>query len=156
MVAGDACNQQGTLCDLGDDCNVRLLCDDEDPRAGPCPRSSRTVKSEVRYLSKTERDRLAKQVFETPLATWRYREGSGQRHFGVVIEDGLPPEALRASGDQVDLYGYASLAMAAIQMQQEQIALLRAEIDALKKASTRRNEEPDHAQDTREPGGAAR
>jgi len=130
-MEGAACGVEGTMCDLGDGCNVRLLCDDEDPRAGPCPRSSRASKTDVRYLSTEERDRLARRALGTPLATWRYREGDAERFFGVVIEDGVPPEALRASGDQVDLYGYASLAMAAIQMQQEEIARLRAKIEAL-------------------------
>ena len=148
QIPGQVCAEAGAACDLGDDCNVHLLCTDEDPRMGPCPRSSRAIKQDIRYLSKSERDRLARELLATRLATWRYRGPTqGDTHLGFVIEDGAPSPALRASQDQVDLYGYASLAVAALQMQEEELSQLRKEVAELREvveALVPKPSEPSH------------
>ena len=65
--AGQACNAEGALCDLVNGCNSHLVCADSDPRQQPggCPRSSRDVKTDIRHLSKAERDRLAERALKT-------------------------------------------------------------------------------------------
>ena len=46
----------------------------------------------------------------------------------------VPGAALRPSGDQVDLYGYTSLAVAALQAQARQISVLEARLAQLEAA----------------------
>jgi hypothetical protein len=73
------------------------------------------------------------------LATWDDRAPlrDGRRHFGFVIDDVAPSAAVEPNGSVVDLYGYASMAVAALQEQQAEIdrldhevARLRAELEA--------------------------
>ena len=68
-----------------------------------------------------------------PLARWRYRGAmdDGREHVGYVLEDapGIPASDERRG--QVDLYGYTSMAVAALQAQQREIDELRAEVRAL-------------------------
>jgi hypothetical protein len=49
---------------------------------------------------------------------------------GFIIEDIEP--SLAVSGDQVNLYGYLSMAVAAIQVQQREIDALRLELSAMR------------------------
>ena len=136
MMAGGACVNPGALCDPGDDCNARLLCADSDPRQQPggCPISKRSFKEDIRYLPTAEVDARAEALLAVKLAEYRYRteaEG-GVPHLGFIIDDGVPTGALRPSKDQVDLYGYTTLAVAAVQAQARQIEMLRAELDSLR------------------------
>jgi hypothetical protein len=50
-----------------------------------------------------------------------------------MIDDQEGSSAVEANGDTVDLYGYASLAVATLQLQARQIDDLKAEIEKLKK-----------------------
>ena len=133
-VLGDPCAEPGGMCDPGDACNALLVCAVDDPRAGPCPISKAAFKKDIRYVDPVERARLRAALEAVKIATWRYRsEPDGAKpHLGFIIDDGVPAEALRPSGDQVDLYGYATLAVAALQAQAEEIAALRAELEALR------------------------
>ncbi len=112
-AAGQACGEADDRCDPVDGCNARLVCTDTDPRQGPCPISKREVKREIRYVDAAERARLAASLEDIRLATYRYVNGKARR-LGFIIDDHPPPEALRGE-DQVELYGYLSLAVAAIQ-----------------------------------------
>jgi hypothetical protein len=135
-VAGNPCNAPGRMCDPIDACNARLICTDDDPRAGPCPISQAAHKQDIRPLTRMEIDRIAESVRTVPLSSWAYRPGSGDagEHVGFVIED-LPAElraaATRPGGDRVDLYGYTSLAVATLQSQARQIDVLEAKLAAL-------------------------
>jgi uncharacterized small protein (DUF1192 family) len=66
-----------------------------------------------------------------PLASYRYKqaEDAGPQ-LGFIIEDIEPSVAV--SGDHVNMYGYLSMAVAAIQVQQEQIASLQRELERLR------------------------
>jgi hypothetical protein len=134
QVLGDPCRAPGQQCDPVDDCNALLVCTDMDPRMGPCPISKAEFKKDIEYLTTPERDRLAATVQGLKLAKWHYHNESGAQkpHLGFMIEAGVPPEALRRSLDQVDLYGYTTLAIAALQAQAEEITRLKAELEALK------------------------
>ena len=130
---GDPCAEPDTRCDPVDECNVRLLCAAEDPRMGPCPISKAEHKQAIRYLDPTERRRYAAALLDTRLATWRYRQAPEARpSLGFIIDDGISPEAVTADGERVDLYGYTSLAVAAVQVQAEELAALRAELETLR------------------------
>jgi hypothetical protein len=136
--AGDACSTAGKLCEIaGDDCNTNLVCAASDPKDDPggCPISLASAKRAITYLSDADRERVRAEVAAMPLATWKYtREGAAEKeHLGFVIDDQPPSSAaVRPSGERVDLYGYTSMAVAAIQAQEREIAALRAEVNELR------------------------
>lgn len=136
-VEGAACETEGETCDPVDDCNALLQCATEDPKkqTGGCPISLRRYKTDVAYLNAAERETLRQAVLSTRLARWRYKtaEPGSETRLGFLIDDqpgGSP--AVLPDGQRVDLYGYTSMAVAALQAQQEEIAVLRAEIAALR------------------------
>jgi hypothetical protein len=69
------------------------------------------------------------------LATYEYRDPAlaGKRHLGFIIEDVPGSPAVERDGTMVDLYGYASMLVAAMQEQSGEIARLRAEVRALQR-----------------------
>jgi hypothetical protein len=69
-----------------------------------------------------------------PLATWQYNDQSdNQTHLGIITEDvGATSVATSNDMDQVDLYGYTSLAVAAIQVQQNELNVLRNEMQVMR------------------------
>jgi hypothetical protein len=117
-----------------DDCNRLLFCSVDPPPPMPCPISTRSAKRDIRYLTAAERERLARDLEAIPLATYRHRSAppSSPPRLGLVIEDAPPAPALDTAGDHVDLYGYTSLAVAALQSQALRIAQLEREIEALR------------------------
>jgi hypothetical protein len=138
-AAGDPCREAGFECDIkGDDCNRTLVCAATDPTGGPggCPISKRMYKSDIRYLSAQQTDAVRDELLAMPLATWEYTaEGAGANtHLGFVIDDVPASPAVSEGGDTVDLYGYTSMAIAALQAQQREIDTLRAEVETLKAA----------------------
>ncbi len=135
--AGDRCRTAGLECEVkGDACNRNLICASSDPTGAPggCPISKRIYKSDIRYLSAQEADAVRDDLLSMPLAKWEYAaEGAGATtHLGFIIDDVPASPAVSESGDTVDLYGYTSMAVAALQAQQREIEALRAEVDALK------------------------
>lgn len=130
-----ACSTPDALCDLGDDCNTRLLCSDMDPKAAGCPISRARYKREIQYLDEASLGRVRDDLLSMPLATWRYvsEDGAGPEHLGFIIDDAPSTPAVARDGEHVDVYGYTSMAVAAIQAQQRQIATLSAELQALRK-----------------------
>ena len=69
------------------------------------------------------------------LATYRYKPGvTGEdaQHLGFIIEDmpqGSP--AVLASRDRVDLYGYVSMAVAALKVQERELDALKKRVERL-------------------------
>ncbi len=136
---GQVCQQAGATCDLGNDCNQHLICAESDPKLQPggCPISRAEFKREIHYLSPAERDQLAAELTNLPLASWQYKhEPQGPRRLGFIIEDKPPQEALRPDGNQVDLYGYMTLSVATLQTQAERIQALEARLTQLEKTCT--------------------
>ncbi|GAC1352279.1 MAG: hypothetical protein NVS3B20_09960 [Polyangiales bacterium] len=71
------------------------------------------------------------------LATYHYKTGDDAPHLGFIIEDMREPSAaVLPSRDRVDLYGYVSMAVAALQRQENDIAALRAEVARLSKENS--------------------
>jgi hypothetical protein len=66
------------------------------------------------------------------LATWRYKHDPSKQRLGFMIDDNEGSAAVDGPRDMVDLYGYTSLTVAAIQNQAREIEALRKEIAALK------------------------
>jgi hypothetical protein len=134
--AGAACGEAGARCEIpGDDCNADLLCTDTDP-ATNCPISRAAFKREIQYLDDAGRAAAASALLDLRLATYRYRgaRDDGRDHLGFVIDD-LPARspAVAADGQRVDLYGYTSMTVAALQAQAAQVQRLQAEVDALRR-----------------------
>lgn len=136
---GQLCQQAGATCDLGNDCNQNLICAESDPKLEPggCPISQAEFKREIHYLSAAEREQLTTELMRLPLASWQYKhEPQGPRRLGFIIEDKPPQEALRPDGTQVDLYGYMSVSVAALQSQSDKIKALEARLTQLEKNCT--------------------
>jgi hypothetical protein len=146
--AGDSCSTAAAECDPKDACNARLRCADKDPKqqTGGCPISRAVFKQDIRYLSDAQRTELLHEVQSLRLATYRYRDAgrTGTPRLGFLIEDvkrsggSLATLALDAERDQVDLYSYTSVVVAALQIQAQQIEALRAEVKQLREAMAER------------------
>jgi hypothetical protein len=131
--SGDSCSSEGEQCDGVLSCGASLICAASDPTMGPggCPISRARFKEGIEYLTEQQRQDYYAQVMSLPLASYRYKhaEGAGPQ-LGFIIEDIEPSVAV--SGDHVNMYGYLSMAVAAIQVQQEQITSLQRELEALR------------------------
>lgn len=141
FVAGDGCPVvlEGRQCDPMNDCNTILQCDDADPFAGPCPISLRSAKHDIAYLDAASRRRLRDDLMGFRLAEYTYNDDpAGARHLGFLIDDVGRSPAVAPNGQRVDVYGYTTMAVAAVQDQQAQIDALKAELDALKAELARR------------------
>lgn len=102
---------------------------------GPCPISTRKAKHDIVYLGDAEADRVASDVQSMRLASWRYDAplDDGRQHMGIVLEDQRPGSyAVDARSSMVDLYGYSSMLLAAVQSQKRQIDKQQGQIDALR------------------------
>jgi hypothetical protein len=132
---GDACSPEGAGCDLQVACNVELLCATEDPKGGEggCPISVRAAKTEITYVDRDGKNALHAALMGVKLADYRYKtepEG-GKHHLGFLIDDQpLASPAVLPSRERVDLYGYTSMAVAALQVQEARIVAQDAELAA--------------------------
>ena len=100
-----------------------------------CPISQRQHKKDISYLSETDRQRLNDELMSFRLATYRYKSEapSEREHLGFIIDDVAPSAAVLQSGERVDMYGYQTMAVAALQVQARELATLRRELDDLKR-----------------------
>lgn len=130
---GDPCTIEGERCDGVASCGASLICATSDPTMAPggCPISRARFKQNISYLGEQELREYHDQLMSMPLASYRYRHAPGAGpQLGFIIEDIEPSVAV--SGDHVNLYGYLSMAVAAIKVQQAEIASLRGEIEGLR------------------------
>jgi hypothetical protein len=97
-----------------------------------CPISSRKFKRDIHYLSDDELRAIAAETLDTRLATYAYTSGDPSTHLGFIIED-APGSAAVLRGERIDLYAYASMAVATLKVQQAEIQELRREVEALKR-----------------------
>ena len=129
---GEECSEDGLQCDLEDNCNRRLICTDQDP-ATECPVSKAKHKRDIVYLDAEKAKTVSSQLQGMKIAEWHYITDSPNRkaHLGFLIDDNPGSPAVRPNGEQVDLYGYTSMAVVAIQQQQAQIERLERRIQEL-------------------------
>ena len=129
---GDTCTPEGVECDLQTDCNTFLRCTTEDPKDQPggCPISRARHKTHIQYISTAERQHARETLLNTRLATWRYHWDSPDRRLrlGFLIDDQPLSPAVHEGGEHVDLYGYTSLTVAAVQAQDVELQQLRTEL----------------------------
>ena len=134
---GEACRPEGFRCDPIDECNRLLVCATSDPveQPGGCPISSVRFKRDIEYLGEADLRRLHAELRRFRLASYRYRAlgPEDRRHLGFIIEDVGRSAAVDAERERVDLYGYASMTVAALQVQAKQIESLQAEVSALRR-----------------------
>jgi hypothetical protein len=135
-LLGSACPTDGKTCTYACGTGNARTCKQGawyTANGGACPVSSRRAKKEIVYLGPSERQRLAEDLARFKLATYEYRDPAlaGKRHLGFIIEDVPGSPAVDRDGNMVDLYGYASMLVAAVQAQGEEIAKLKAELARL-------------------------
>lgn len=132
-TAGAACKVLDAQCDPGSGCGEKLLCTTSDPtHGGICPISRAEYKTQIEYLGAGERARLAEDLQTIPLVRYRYKDAPDRAHLGFIIEDVEPSPSVDSHHDRVDLYGYTSMAVAAIQEQHKQLDELRRELATLR------------------------
>lgn len=138
---GSSCSTQGELCGTPGQysCPIGEMCSTGAPVA--CPVSSRKFKDGIQYVDEEELEHLHEETLKIQLATYNYKpevSDPGRRHLGFIIED-MPPAtpAVGWSRDHVDLYGYVSMVVATMQVQEKEIAELRRELAATKAGSCR-------------------
>lgn len=135
QLEGSLCAEQGATCDPMSECNALLVCATEDPKQQDvgCPISRARFKTEIEYLQPADLERYAADLQSLRLATYRYRQApsGAPPRLGIILEDNEQGIWVDGANDRVDVYGYASLAVATLQLQQRQLAAMQAEIDRL-------------------------
>jgi hypothetical protein len=139
-AVGTACSPSGETCGTSNpafNCGATEVCSATDPTrgVGGCPISSRKFKENVRYVDGAELEQLHEETLSIRLATYNYRarfEDPTTRHLGFIVEDDPGSPAVDRPYDRVDLYGYLSMAIATIQVQEKEIAELRTELDSVR------------------------
>jgi uncharacterized small protein (DUF1192 family) len=116
---GDPCASTGTTCDPGLGCDVLLICAAKDPKVQPggCPISRRAAKRDIAYLDEAAKLRLVDEVRRLHLARYRYKDAPLKDRLGFIIDDDPSSSAVDGSRDQIDLYSYLSMAVAALQQE---------------------------------------
>jgi hypothetical protein len=131
-AAGAPCTQRGLTCgDGAASCGVILVCEDHDPRTGGCPISTAKLKDGIAYVAEPDLARLHDETLALRLATYAYRPAAGDpgvRHLGFLVEDANESYAVDRGHDRVDLYGYMSMIVATMQVQEREIQELRSEL----------------------------
>ena len=129
---GDSCTTAGTKCDPMDGCNAVYTCAASDPRMMPggCPISRRKFKTDIQYLDDSGLRSYAAELSKVKLATYKYKTG-GPTRLGFIIEDHEPSVSIDSERDMVDLYGYTSMAVAALKLQDQKIAVLEKQLAML-------------------------
>ncbi len=96
--------------------------------------SLRSLKHDINYLSQEDGDSCLDAVLSVQLARFRYNSAdpATPERLGFMIDD-LPADspAVAPDGRHVDVYGFTSMAVAALQSQQREISALRAQLVAL-------------------------
>ncbi len=132
---GDPCEEQDSQCDAMLGCGASLICAESDPKLAPggCPISRAKYKTDIAYVTDTDRQRLAQELLSVPLATYEYEDANScSQQLGFIIEDVEPSPSVYSDLDRVNLYGYTSMVVATVQQQQTEIERLRTELNALR------------------------
>jgi hypothetical protein len=137
---GSSCTTRGDTCGTASDvnCGSILVCDDHDPKTAGCPISTQKAKDDIAYVDSADLQRLHDETLSMRLATYRYKgpfidpKDPSAKHLGFIIEDQPQSLSVDRLHDRVDLYGYMSMAVATMQVQEKEIAELRKELSAVK------------------------
>jgi hypothetical protein len=135
---GTACTTNGATCgdrNTVNACGAIEECAATNPQSRGCPISSRAFKDDVRYVDDAELDQLHEEAIHIRLATYNYKpqfDDPTRRHLGFIIEDDPQSPAVDRPYDRVDLYGYLSMAVATMQVQEKEIEALKKEVGDLR------------------------
>lgn len=133
QIAGASCAVKDQTCDPQSDCNELLRCTDADP-AVMCPISTRTQKDAIHYVNEQELQQLADEVAQVKLARYYYKQDTNKTpHLGFIIEDRPQSPAVERDRGRVDLYGYTSMAVAALQVQSKQLKAQQQQLEAMQR-----------------------
>ena len=139
-LLGSACALDAQVCDYGCEEGMRRVCAGggwtRASSPGGCPMSTRRAKRDIEYLDPSEVDAVAADVLATRLATYEYTDPAraGRRHLGFILEDQPGAYSVDPERSQVDLYGYTSMLLAALQSQERRIEALERELAELRAA----------------------
>jgi hypothetical protein len=115
------------------------VCASQDPTKPPntCPISSRKYKDGIEYVDRAGLQELHDETLRMRLATYNYKvqvDDPNPKHLGFIIEDSPPQSpAVDWSHDRVDVYGYWSMVVATMQVQEAEIAELRRQLERSRK-----------------------
>jgi hypothetical protein len=142
---GASCATKGETCgDPNANCGAVQVCDDHDPKAGGCPISTKKAKDGITYVDQAELARLHDETLRMKLATYRYKgpfvdpNDPNAKHLGFIIEDQPASLSVDRGHDRVDIYGYVSMAVATMQVQDKELRDLRRELDEVKKSCAKK------------------
>jgi hypothetical protein len=96
--------------------------------------SRRAAKDDIVYVDDKEREALAQQTLDIPLARYRYKQEppDARRRLGFIIDDQPDPSpAVLADRTHVDEYGYTSMLLATVQQQAKELQELRRRVEEL-------------------------
>ena len=151
------CHCPGGGAPCGDDiCTPNQLCCDGIPFPEPtcysgdyCPKSKREYKADIHYLGGAELTALHRDLMQHKVATYRYKDDgvAGPSHLGFIIDDVAPSPSVGVSGERVNIYGYTTMAVAALQVQQDRIDTLERELAQLKALLGERASKPAKTRD---------
>jgi hypothetical protein len=136
-AAGETCGTPSQL-----NCGVVMVCATSDPKHGPggCPISTAKYKNGIEYVHSSQLQQLHDETMGIRLATYTYKPqvaDPGPTHLGFIIEDQQQSPAVDAMHDRVDMYGYVSMVVAAMQVQEKEITELREQVeDARREAAS--------------------
>ena len=144
-AVGSSCSTMGEQCGTrnpGVACGAVLTCAARDPRAGfgGCPISSRQFKDGIEYLDPARLEQLHDQTLRIRLATYNYKAAYADpkpRRLGFIIEDDPASPAVDSAHDAIEMYGYLSMVVATMQVQEKEIASLKRELAETRKSAGR-------------------
>jgi hypothetical protein len=125
-TSGETCGTRGSA-----NCGAIEMCTDQNPAVN-CPISSRRFKDGIEYVDEARLAKLHDEAMRIRLATYNYKPEVADpkpKHLGFIIEDLAPSPAVDPGLSHVDMYGYVSMVVAAMQVQEKEIAELRQELD---------------------------
>lgn len=95
--------------------------------------STRKAKQDITYVDDATRAELARQALAIKLATYKYKSApDGKTRLGYILEDAPHAASSDMSAEQVDVYAYASMVLAATQEQQKRLDALEKQLAELK------------------------
>jgi hypothetical protein len=98
-----------------------------------CPISTRKYKDGIQYIDDAQLEQLHDETLKMKLATYNYKSAVADpdpTHLGFIIEDNPASLAVDKTHNRVDMYGYFSMIVASMQVQEKEIAELRSELNA--------------------------
>jgi len=133
QTLGQSCTMLGNRCNPPGETCSQLGCLPAPPET--CPISRRAYKRDIRYLDDADLDAFRAEVLALKLARYRYATDAAAdpERLGFMIDDAPRTPAVAPDATHVDLYGYTSMIVAAVQAQAKEIEALQREVAGLRR-----------------------